>query len=172
MILDHLAKPLTRSWCIFELLQTLKLQRNDSERMSYKATGASFHGLLLCTSGGVLNVGNGSVEVAMNVVKRVATLDLESADSSVESDKQMINQLVVEDLGSFESMNRFVRKEVRKVLATARNSVMSEFETLFSTLPRESTLLGDDAESVGTPAEDQLEQELVWNGETYQNVWI
>ncbi|OLP75293.1 hypothetical protein AK812_SmicGene44939, partial [Symbiodinium microadriaticum] len=52
MILDEMAMPLKRSWCLFELLQTIELER----------TQANFRGLLFCTEHGVLNFGASTVE--------------------------------------------------------------------------------------------------------------
>jgi hypothetical protein len=78
MVLDTAAMPLTRSWCIFELLQTLKLEGQDN-----------FEGLELSTATGLLNEGQSTVEVAVNIVKRMATLDLKEANASCNRDKEI-----------------------------------------------------------------------------------
>eukprot|EP00439_Symbiodinium_sp_Y106_P039229 s22_g4.t2 len=62
MVFDEEALPLTRSWCLFELLQT--------QQLSHERPG-HFLGLMLCSPLGVMNNGNGSMDLAMNV--RTAT---------------------------------------------------------------------------------------------------
>jgi len=123
MVLDTLAMPLTRSWCIFELLQTLKLDQQEN-----------FSGLELCTATGLLNDGRGSVEAAMNLVKRMATLDLEAAEASCEKDKEMIKSLVMKEMGSFDAMNSFMRLKIREVLSRAQSNFGAQFHNLFSLL--------------------------------------
>jgi len=59
MVLDNHAWPLTRTWCLFEVLQTKKLEEDDP----------NFAGLLLCTSSGVLNYGTASMDVATELAK-------------------------------------------------------------------------------------------------------
>merc|ERR1712232_716205 len=59
LVLDDQALPLRRSWCIFELLQTLLLEQ---ERIKSGERLGHFKGLLLCTSSGCLNNGTGSVD--------------------------------------------------------------------------------------------------------------
>ena len=44
MVLDEQALPLTRAWCLFELLQTFILQKNHTD----------FQGLVMTTNSGVL----------------------------------------------------------------------------------------------------------------------
>lgn len=124
MVVDSAAMPLTRSWCIFELLQTLKLENQHG----------NFQGLELCTATGLLTEGNGSLEAALNLVKRVAVLDLESANASCQKDKDMINSLVVAEMGSFDLMNAFMRREIRRVLERAQSRFSSQFSALFALL--------------------------------------
>jgi len=142
MVLDTEAMPLTRSWCIFELLQTLKLDQEEN-----------FGGLELCTATGLLNDGRGSVEVAMNLVKRMATLDLEAADASCHEDKDMINSLVMKEMGSFDAMNSFMRKEIREVLHVAQSKFGSQFQNLFLLLDIVEHLSG----AARTPEQVQAE---------------
>jgi hypothetical protein len=123
MVLDPAAMPLTRSWCIFELFQTLKLEGQDN-----------FDGLELSTASGLLNEGQSSVEVAINLVKRMATLDLEAAEASCQQDKEMINSLVVEEMGSFDSMNAFLQREIGRVLTQAQSKFSNQFMSLHALL--------------------------------------
>ena len=98
MVLDERALPLTRSWCIFELLQTFLLADVDSD----------FRGLLVCTEAGVLNYGAASVDTALAIAERITSLDLHNAEATVQSDKTMINQEVTARLGSFERLNELL----------------------------------------------------------------
>jgi len=144
MVLDRKALPLTRSWCIFEVLQTLLLERSN----------ADFGGLLLCTSGGVLNYGHGSAEVALNVVQRVATMDLSQAAASSAEDKAMINKCVEERMGGFLAMHGLLRGKLHEVLVTANDKVQQEFGNLFTILTADTSAripeLVDTSSSQGT----------------------
>jgi hypothetical protein len=139
MVLDRAAMPLTRSWCIFELLQTLKLEGQDN-----------FQGLELSTASGLLNEGQSTVEVAVNLVKRMATLDLEGADASCARDRDMINSLVVEEFGSFDIMNAFMRREMYRVLTQARTQFSKQFERMYTLL---ATVVATD--SLSTPHDSE-----------------
>jgi len=110
MIFDDDAMPLSRSWCLFELLQTSILAQEDS----------SFQGLLLCTDSGVLNDGCSNIEVALTISKRLSTLRLQDATASVRADKEMIDKLVSEQPGGFEGVNKFMKGAVQTVLHEAQ----------------------------------------------------
>lgn len=110
MIFDDDAMPLSRAWCLFELLQTSILAREDS----------SFQGLLLCTDSGVLNDGCSNIEVALTISKRLSTLRLQDATASRWADKKMIDQLVGEQPGGFEGVNKFLKDAVQVVLHEAQ----------------------------------------------------
>jgi len=124
MVLDDNALPLTRIWCIFELLQTVKLQRE----------GGRFQGLLLCTSSGVLNTGSGSVEVATALAKRVAEVDLAKAEASKLSDAMMIRGQVIEEMGSFATLNHFLCQEVREMLVSVQRNSSQQFAAVLGHL--------------------------------------
>jgi len=124
MVLDDKALPLTRIWCIFELMQTVKLQDNQ----------ANFQGLLLCTSSGLLNSGSGSVTVAMALAARVADMDLQTAQATSENDAQMIRDEVIREMGSFGALNRFVCREVRDMLVSAQYHANEQFDNVFKLL--------------------------------------
>jgi len=105
-------------------LQTCRLQRNDS----------NFEGLLLSTAEGILNTGSASIDTAMNLARRVATLDLEQAGASHMSDKVLISCLVVEEMGSFENLNNYLRHQIREVLLATRSNTNDRFVKLFDLL--------------------------------------
>jgi len=110
MVFDNDALPLTRSWCLFELLQTAELSRNDSR----------FLGLQICTPSGVMNHGQTNVELAMVISKKLADLNLRDAQASCLEDKHMIDRLVAERPGGFEQMNAYLTQAVNAALqATA-----------------------------------------------------
>ncbi|CAE8655968.1 unnamed protein product, partial [Polarella glacialis] len=67
MVIDSDALPLTRSWCLFEVLQTFLLMTEDEH----------FQGLQMCTASGVLNFGCTGVDVSMALATRLASLRLE-----------------------------------------------------------------------------------------------
>eukprot|EP00439_Symbiodinium_sp_Y106_P043689 s2197_g5.t1 len=106
MVVDDYAMPLTRAWCLFEVLQT-RLKENEAD---------NFQGLWLCTSSGVLHEGKAGVDVAMRIAERLATLRLEDATASVKKDKDMIDELVAQMPGGFPAMNRFVRSALPAAL--------------------------------------------------------
>jgi len=120
MVIDEDALPLTRSWCLFEVLQTFLLER-DVEL---------FEGLVLCTESGILNQGATSVDCVLAVTKRLSSLRLENAQASMESDKTMIDDLVVSELGGFMVMNLFLKKHFQGALVAARNQFEKQFEEL------------------------------------------
>lgn len=62
----------TRSWCLFELLQT---------RYAPKAR-ASHEGLLLCTPTGVLQWGHAHVDTVVRLAEKVGDIRLEDAQAS------------------------------------------------------------------------------------------
>merc|ERR1712151_956573 len=129
MVLDANALPLTRSWCLFEVLQTFALTHEDER----------FEGLLLCTATGVLNHGSAGVDVAMNMAKRLANLKLENATASEIQDKLQIEELVRAMPGGFEAVNLFVRTVFRKALFVMRRRFESDFARLVGLLEQSAT---------------------------------
>merc|ERR1719401_2727207 len=123
--MDPRVKPLTRSWCLFELLQTFVLQQENS--------GFEF---LLGTANGVLNHdGFTDINLTLRIGRTIAVLDVRDAGATDARDKQMIDALV-EESGGFDMMNAFIRKKVQAVLHTARNHVEDGFTELDTMLMR------------------------------------
>ncbi|CAK9087224.1 Tenascin-X (TN-X) (Hexabrachion-like protein) [Durusdinium trenchii] len=121
MVFDEDALPLTRSWCLFELLQT----------HHFKQTRDTFAGLMLCSANGVMNKGNGSFDLAIKVSHKLANLDLREARASKESDKQMIEELVRRQAG-FKNVRTFLTNAVEEVLLATRarfQDKMTELQT-------------------------------------------
>lgn len=138
MVLDELALPLTRSWCLFELLQTMRLERQQED----------FKGLLFCTPTGVLNFGAATVELSMNIGSKLAMLSLENAEATLQADKDMINSLVIREMGSFEAINRALREHIYKALEKCQEKVNVDFASLFLSLQKgaDRTISGPDRE--------------------------
>lgn len=125
MVFDELALPLTRSWCLFELLQT--------QQLSHERPG-NFVGLMLCSPLGVMNHGNGSLDLAMNVSHKLANLRLQDASASKSADKEMINNLVVTCHGGFSKINAFLIRSVREVLQATQLRFKEDLRSLQLTL--------------------------------------
>lgn len=125
MVFDEEAMPLTRSWCLFELLQTVLLQDISHD----------FKGLMLCSPLGIMNTGKGSLDLAMNVSKKLAVLDLEAAQASMQSDKDMIDSLVRQE-GGFEQINEFLADSINEVLNKLREQFTRNISSLESEVAR------------------------------------
>ncbi|CAK9040530.1 unnamed protein product [Durusdinium trenchii] len=97
------ALPLTRAWCLFEVLQTMIIRREN------------FKGLYLCTTTGVLQKGKSGVDLPMRIAERLAKLRLEDATAS---DKEMISKLVSEMPGGFQAMNAYLKRNIAEALRT------------------------------------------------------
>eukprot|EP00438_Fugacium_kawagutii_P002126 Skav218476 [mRNA] locus=scaffold538:1119342:1125249:+ [translate_table: standard] len=80
MILDEMTMPLMRSWCLFELLQTIELEEKSQAEMR------PFGGLLFCTAVGVLNFGSSTVEMSMKIGERLLNLSLRDAQATTDKD--------------------------------------------------------------------------------------
>eukprot|EP00933_Yihiella_yeosuensis_P028794 TRINITY_DN22607_c0_g1_i1.p1 TRINITY_DN22607_c0_g1~~TRINITY_DN22607_c0_g1_i1.p1 ORF type:complete len:1129 (-),score=162.52 TRINITY_DN22607_c0_g1_i1:633-4019(-) len=122
MVLTEEALPLTRSWCLFELLQTMEMLED--------ARFAGFGGLLFCTDTGVLNEGAASVEVSLGIGGRLADLRLQDASASHQSDKDMIDGLVMSEMGGFDTMNAKLRSYIGAAIDSAQKRCNADFETL------------------------------------------
>ena len=120
LVLDEEAMPLTRSWCLFELLQTAVLSHEN----------ADFQGLLLCTHSGVMNYGQSNMDMAMSVSEKLSTLRLEDASASVQSDKEMIDDLVRRQLGGFSAINQYLVAAVRGALTALQRRFQNDLNRL------------------------------------------
>eukprot|EP00931_Biecheleriopsis_adriatica_P016656 TRINITY_DN12227_c0_g1_i1.p1 TRINITY_DN12227_c0_g1~~TRINITY_DN12227_c0_g1_i1.p1 ORF type:complete len:950 (+),score=89.42 TRINITY_DN12227_c0_g1_i1:73-2922(+) len=139
MVLDVSALPLTRSWCLFELLQTMLLEKQRSD----------FQGLHFCTNTGVLNLGQSQAEVAISIGEKLASLRLENASATFEQDKEMIGMLVLQMMGSFEEINGLLRQRIYHALQACKDHVDEDFETILHSL-HDSIGLQDSVQTVRT----------------------
>lgn len=133
MILDEMTMPLMRSWCLFELLQTIELEEKSQKEMR------PFGGLLFCTSVGVLNYGSSTVEMSMKIGERLLTLSLRDAQATTDKDKQMIADLVQSSRGSFDEIDTTLRVHIRDALKACHQQVNTDFTSLFGRLPHDDT---------------------------------
>ena len=116
MILDEGAQPFSRSWCLFEYAQTLVRYQEDP----------GFHGLLLCMSDRVLNLGGGNIANYIKLLRRVTDLDLEQAFASSQEDKECIGAFVEAHMGGFEQLNRGLRDSIGAILRGAKGRLDAE----------------------------------------------
>jgi len=121
MILDEKALPLTRSWCLFELLQTVLLEKERED----------FKGLQFCTNTGIVNFGQATTEVAITIGKRLADLSLSEAEATCVEDQETIKSLVVEEMGSFDEMDKILDMKIKDALVICKKCTNEEFNRLF-----------------------------------------
>ena len=124
MILDEKALPLTRSWCLFELLQTVNLENRRKD----------FQGLQFCTNTGIVNLGQTTTEVAINIGKRLAELSLADAEATRATDQETIRSLVVQDMGSFGEMDNILNMKIKDALVVCKKCTVEDFNRLFALL--------------------------------------
>lgn len=150
-VLDEEVLPLTRSWCLFELFQTELLSREveqNCETRQTRETHQSAFQLLLGTSSGVMNYGESSMDLALKISKKLATLRLQDAQASCPEDKVMINEAVSKHPGGFQAVNAFLFEAVKLALQQTelrfRTDVAQLQEDLASACPpaTEPVLLG------------------------------
>jgi len=128
MVLDNMAQPLTRSWCLFEVCQTCLL----AERTT------TFQGLFLCTPNGVLTSDiRGCYDSAIALARRISTISVQSATASDPNDKKMIDDMVLQR-GGFDEMDRFVRRKMREALAVVKSHIEADFIELSDALVLDS----------------------------------
>mmetsp|Transcript_126922 Transcript_126922/g.329294 ORF Transcript_126922/g.329294 Transcript_126922/m.329294 type:complete len:996 (-) Transcript_126922:146-3133(-) len=132
MVLDENVHPLGRAWCLFELVQAML--REEQEKHQHNMGRDGFWGVQFCTSSGILNRGEASSEISLNIGKRLATLRLEDAKASCLADKQMIHALVDTDMGGFEKVNGQLRAQFASALSASQEAVFHDFEVIRSSL--------------------------------------
>lgn len=124
MVVDGEALPLTRSWCLYEVLTTLNLTQLRPD----------FHGLWLCTDTGVLNQGAARADIAMCIAKRLANLRLEDASASKQKDKENIDERVRTMDGGFPAVNGFVRSSIQKAIVATKHVLENDFTEVLARL--------------------------------------
>jgi hypothetical protein len=135
MVLDSACTPLTRSWCLFEVLQTFEIQK-----------GRPGFDFLFGSASGVLNDGAADVSLALLMARKISTIDLRHAGASNADDKQMIEDLV-RQTGGFSIFNRFVRGKMHATLRLMQGNVEDLFKELEGSL-----LASEEAEELAAAA--------------------
>jgi len=125
LVVDEAALALTRSWCLFEVAQTVELEKSLQD---------GHHGLVFCTSSGVMNEGHASAEVSLGLASRLSTLRLQDADASDPKDHAMIRDFVLNEMGGFDKMNAEIRTRIACALRNAKGVVLNSFESLEAAL--------------------------------------
>jgi len=139
MVLDDKALPLTRSWCLFEVLQTFVLLHSDC--------AGDFEGLVFCTKEGALGMArDGCADVSVAVAKRLSCLSVADARASEPRDEEMIKRLVQEE-GGMEQMNGFIRGNMCDTLAKEK----AQFNCEIDKVVEELHVANPDREGGGKP---------------------
>lgn len=124
MIVDTDALPLTRAWCLFEVLQTYKLSH----------TREDFGGLLFCTSQGTIGV-HGCFDITLALAQRLSQLSVRSARASNKADEVMIQNLVAEEEEtSGSTMDAFISQNMSTTLKQAEALFAEKADSLSSCL--------------------------------------
>jgi len=124
MVLDSNAEPLRRSWCLFEVFQTCKLTAQRSD----------YGGLLMCTTSGVLQNGDVSVDMVVVLARTMSTIRMEDAVATRIEDKMMIDACVQSLEGGFAAVNRYVRRRIKAALDEAHVAFEGHFTALVMAL--------------------------------------
>ncbi|CAK0878082.1 unnamed protein product [Prorocentrum cordatum] len=114
MVIQETAEPLKRSWCLFEVLQTVS--RLDESKTS------RFEGLQFATRSGVVNAGTASVDTVLRIAALVGDVYFEHARATQQKDQDMIRK-VVQTRGGFAVLNRFVRSAVWDIVLESKRKL-------------------------------------------------
>ena len=124
MVLDERVVPLTRAWCLFELLQTFIIQDEAKHKRE---------DLSILTSSGVLNSGKCSIDTAMAIGQKLTTLDLQNASASKPEDQHLIFS-AVENSGGFDAINSKLRHNIQMVISTVASRFDHDLQHLHAQL--------------------------------------
>lgn len=134
MVLDESATPLSRSWCLFEFLQTIRICEAQSD-------SDAFQGLVFAHSTGVLHYGTASIEVSLKICNHISGIRLENTQASSSVDKDLIDKCVIEQLGSFETCNRLLRDDIKQAVNAANTKAHQRFSMVRRKLEERSQTL-------------------------------
>jgi len=131
MVIDEAALPLSRVWCLYEIMTTYERSKLDG----------SFAGVLLCSHSGVLNKGSASMDVAIKIASAVMTLDLRNAGASKQADKDAIFSMVRSVQGGFQAVNGFVRSAFQESLLEVHQVFNKRFGDFMKAMEGQSAML-------------------------------
>ncbi|CAK9034472.1 Uncharacterized protein SCF082_LOCUS20868 [Durusdinium trenchii] len=121
MVLDHEVQPLTRVWCLFEFLLSSREQLE----------------LVFTTDVGVVgDDGCTSIDIALEVGKKIECLQVTQCQASSEEDKKKIFEYIINTLGSLESMDGQIRHLMGEMLEKSLANVGSATDSLLHRLGR------------------------------------
>ncbi|CAE7462267.1 unnamed protein product, partial [Symbiodinium sp. CCMP2456] len=100
MVLDQQVQPLTRVWCLFEFLLSSQLQLD----------------VVFATDLGVLGDQGASPDIALQIGRKLRTLQVANCHASAEEDKQRIFQFIRCRMGSLANMDIQIRQQMSRIL--------------------------------------------------------
>lgn len=136
LLLDDEVGCLSRSWCLFEVLQTCLRSPGTTLDRSW----SGFEGLLLCTPSGVMNKETGqpgshvSIDTAILTAQRLVHLRFEDAQATNPADKEMIDIVVGRYVGKQLAMNGLVQHHIREALSSIKEKHNRTFAKLMNEL--------------------------------------
>jgi hypothetical protein len=117
LMLDTDGAPLTRYWCLYEIMTVIRLRSNGRPME-----------LDLCTPKGVINRGgNMKAEDVIKLSDMIANIDVAHAKCWQERDRNMITSAINEHLGGFEKMNMQIREFVEQGLHVMYGKLTERF---------------------------------------------
>jgi len=117
MVLDDLIRPLSRAWCIFEVVCSMKRRAS--------VPSGDFRGLLFCTSAGSLTSQTASgYDVALAIVDKIANLNVQHAEACNQDDKKAIMDVMEEEFGGPEEVNACLKDHMGDVLQVLTSSFL------------------------------------------------
>lgn len=136
LLLDDEVGCLSRSWCLFEVLQTCLRSPGTTLDRSW----SGFEGLLLCTPSGVMNKETGqpgshvSIDTAILTAQRLVHLRFEDAQATNPADKEIIDIVVGRYVGKQLAMNGLVQHHIREALSSIKEKHNRTFAKLMNEL--------------------------------------
>ncbi|CAL1161594.1 unnamed protein product [Cladocopium goreaui] len=101
MVLDREVQPLTRVWCLFE----------------YFLSSREHLELVFVTNAGVIgDDGCSSFDIALEVGKKIKSLQVAKCEATSEKDKTDIVEYIISELGSLERMDKQIRAAMSEML--------------------------------------------------------
>jgi len=161
MILDEKAMPLTRSWCLYEIIQTLGIDAKNKN---------NFEGLTFLTSSGVLNYGMCSVDLALKIGEKLSCVSVKDAQASVAADKVSIDLEVHTNHGGFDKVDQELRRRMLKVFHSVENNFAVELSNLRSKLNYGATPTHRQEEPGGDPVVKEHEELVFFPREGREDV--
>lgn len=114
MVLDQQVQPLTRVWCLFEFLLSSELQLE----------------VVFATELGVLGDQLASPDIALQIGRKLQSLQVANCHASSEEDKQRIFHFIRSRMGSLANMDVQIRQRMSRILQQNMQNLADATETL------------------------------------------